>query len=90
MKVICSIYDSKSMLFSTPFTSRNTQTAQRDFHRAVNDSNLECNQFPADYQLFEIAQWDEENGLIQPYTLPLFVARADQLIQLIKPAKDKE
>jgi len=68
MFVICSVFDIQARSFSTPFTLLTTDTAIRDFARAVVDSKGMVDKFPADYQLFQVGAFDEDSG--QVFTIP--------------------
>jgi len=62
MKLVCSVYDNKAKLWSTPFFSHSAVVATRDFSAAVRgDSSIA--QFPGDYELYSIGKWDESTGV---------------------------
>lgn len=71
IKKVFSVFDSKAKLFSTPFYSHNDKTAQRDFARAVNDSNSDLSKFSEDYSLMELGEFDDENGSFNIHTAPI-------------------
>lgn len=77
MKVVCSVFDSKAQLFSTPFVSHSRITAVRDFEGAVRDSGGGINKFPQDYQLYLIGNWNEESGFISALDVPELLVRGD-------------
>lgn len=56
-----SIYDTKSNLYSPPFSSFNDSTALRTMKQS-----LENNSFASDYVLYYISEFDDEVGL--PHT----------------------
>lgn len=58
------VYDKKAAAFGTPYFSVNRATGTRSFERACQDPGLEINQFPEDYQLFELADYDERTGKV--------------------------
>lgn len=58
---VFSIYDSKAEIFRQPFMSPTAGTAIRDFELAVNEKDSMLNKYPADYTLFEIGVWDDNN-----------------------------
>lgn len=66
MKVF-TIYDSKVEAFNTPFYQRTTAEALRSFEKACNDPESTMYQFPEDITLFEIGEWDEDEGKLTPY-----------------------
>lgn len=76
MKLVCSVYDTKAKLWSTPFYAHSAVTASRDFAAAAR-SGSGIAQFPADYELWSIAEWHEENGTIVPFESFNYIARGD-------------
>jgi len=65
MKIICSVFDIKAQLWSTPFFSHSTIVATRDFAAAAK-SNSGISVFPEDYELWSIGTWDEATGIVTP------------------------
>lgn len=80
LKVLCTVYDLKAQTYSNPFVSTNTATAIRDFTQAVNDPTTQLNKFPADFTLFEIAEFDDVTGFIKEYDHPLALGLAHQFM----------
>lgn len=68
------VYDKKAAAFGTPYTSQNDGTACRSFERACKDPSLEIHQFPDDYQLFALGDFDTESGAIGTHGYPCFIA----------------
>lgn len=68
MKVF-SIYDSKVEAFMAPFFSHTTGSGIRSFEDLVKngDARNQIALHPEDYSLFEIAEWDENRGVLSPY-----------------------
>jgi len=64
-KVIFSIYDQVTKVYSTPFFCANSAHGQRLFRNAVNDPNSEIKQNPQDYSLVELGRFDDETGAIE-------------------------
>lgn len=77
MKHLFSVYDSKSAIFSNPFTSLTKMTALRDFQTAATDGNSQISQYPEDFILFEIGTFDDEKGVLSP-VIPINLGSADQ------------
>lgn len=67
-KMFC-VYDSKAEAYMRPFVAQSTGAAIRSFTDEVNsgakESPLVCH--PEDFTLFEIASWDDFEGLISVY-----------------------
>lgn len=62
-----SIYDSKAEAFLPPFLAANIATAKRLVLQAAVDPTHQFHQFAADYTLFEVGEWDENEGLLLPH-----------------------
>jgi len=65
MKLVCSVYDVKAKLWSTPFYSHSAVVATRDFSAAVRGDGAIA-QFPQDYELYSIGRWSDETGIFSP------------------------
>lgn len=63
MKVFA-IYDSKACAYLLPFFSPNRAVAMRSFTRAVSDEQSDFHRFAGDYTLFELGEYDEDQGII--------------------------
>lgn len=76
IKFVCSVFDVKAAAFSNPFYSVNPAVAIRDFRTACSDpaSGLSAN--PEDYNLYQVATFDDESGLFVPTVPPLFLVSA--------------
>lgn len=79
MKLICSVYDTRAKLWSTPFFSHSAAVAVRDFSAAAKGTGGIA-QFPADYQLWSLGEWDDENGLFS-LADKTFLARGDDFLE---------
>ena len=64
MKVIA-VYDIKADCYETPFFKANVQIAMREFALVCRDSQMLMNQFPDDYELHELGDFDKEIGVFQ-------------------------
>lgn len=66
---IYSVYDSKGLLYQLPFYSASDATAQRSWAaNIINDPNSGYAQFPEDYTLFCIGEFDDSTGSLIPCT----------------------
>lgn len=57
-----SVYDSVAETWGKPFPMKNKGEAIRGFAQACSDPQTALYQNPEDYTLFEIGEWDEDNG----------------------------
>lgn len=62
MKVF-SLFDLKAESFNIPFFSDNNDTAIRSFVKLM-QTDSSVRQFAADYQLFELGEFDQEKGIV--------------------------
>ena len=65
-KVLCCVYDLKSQLFGNPFTCINTAMALRSFSQAGRQHTTEICNFPSDFILYHIADFDDVTGKFTP------------------------
>lgn len=63
MKILVSVYDSVSNLYSAPILEVNEESAIRNFRLGVNQNAL-INASPADFELRLIGQFSEQLGSI--------------------------
>jgi len=80
MKLVCSVYDIKAKLWSTPFFSHSAIVAARDFSAAARGTGGIA-QFPADYELYSIGKWDEVTGAFSADDQFSLIARGSDFIQ---------
>lgn len=80
-----SIRDSKTEIFSYPFNAKTHGEAERNFSMLVNDKRPEnlVNQFPQDYDLWYVADFDDQSGKIIPAETPVHIVKAVQFLSKI-------
>ena len=81
------IYDSKAVAYLIPFFSKNEHTAIRDFAHAANDQSHAFHRNAADYTLFELGEYDEQDGLIMQHDAVKPLGTALQFIEPPEPPK---
>lgn len=64
------IYDSKAAAYSPPFFQNTIATGIRAFGRICSDQESMVCQFPEDYTLFEVGEWDDQTGRMYPLETP--------------------
>lgn len=74
---VYSILDGKSHVYSPPFLSRHTGEALRSFTDLVNDERSTVSKYPGDFQLVQVATFDDELGTFIECK-PVFLGTADQ------------
>lgn len=77
---IFAVYDSKVKVYDRPFMMRNPAEAIRGFETISKDKNTQVGQFPADYSLVELAEFNTVTGEILPKQ-PVILATGSQFIQ---------
>lgn len=73
--IVISIRDSKSNVFGRPFYAQTVGSAIRTFDDEVNrraEDNI-LNRHPQDFQLFQIATWNDATGSFEVMTPKLLV-----------------
>lgn len=65
-KVYC-VYDGVAKLYLAPFLELNAGTATRHFAEACKDPSTNLYKHPADFTLFEIAEFDDNTGVYTPH-----------------------
>ena len=73
---IYSIFDTVSNEFSTPFYSKNNETAKRDFHNVIDNPETIYGATPQDFKLYKLGTWNNETGFIKAPKVPEFVSEA--------------
>lgn len=74
--IMCAVRDSAVNAFIRPFCVPAVGAALRGFSDEVNRVDSEMNKHVSDYELFEIGEFDEESGLVDPVVPPRSLARA--------------
>lgn len=64
--VILSIYDSKAEAFMRPFFVPTVMVGLREFQKMSQEEESPINQFPLDYSLWKLGEFDEFSGEIKP------------------------
>lgn len=71
IKLFFAVYDSAAKVFMDPFMARTTEEALRRFRATVNHPEAgSIAEFPEDYTLFQIGEYDLETGLIRGLETP--------------------
>lgn len=78
-----SIRDIKGAYYNSPFFSRSHGEAERSFERVTKDPQSTINQYPADYDLYYVGDFDDQTAMITPKQSPEFLINAIQF----KPEK---
>lgn len=68
---IFAIHDSGVASFSAPFFVNHVQHAMRYFETLCKDPKSDLGKFPGSFNLFELGEFDEENGSFNLHTAPI-------------------
>ncbi|CAC9438138.1 hypothetical protein BSPLISOX_2498 [uncultured Gammaproteobacteria bacterium] len=79
ISVICTLWDKKAKFFASPFTSTNIDTAIRDFQNIVSNPKNSFYSHKEDYDLFEIASFNSDTGVIKPLPKPKFILNGENI-----------
>lgn len=80
IKKVFAIRDSKAGMYNQPFHMNLVGEAERALHRLVNDDKSTISQYPEDFDLFEIGEFDDQSGLYQCLDTPRHILKAAQLV----------
>lgn len=79
-KLYC-IFDRKTTLYHVPFHAHNTGHAIRIFSDMASDAQSQVQTWPEDFELYEIGDFNNENGCVTPLTVPHFVINATSVLE---------
>jgi len=80
-----SIRDQKAEIYNTPFFQKTHGEAERNFRTLVNDQKSTVSQFPEDFDLYYVGEYDDNLGLFLPQETPQHVIKAIQLVDRPQP-----
>lgn len=63
---VFSVFDSKAGAYLTPFFCVNRAVAVRSFRAAVQDEDSDFHRYAGDYTLFELGEWNSQDGVWVP------------------------
>lgn len=81
MMKVFSVYDVKAEAYLPPWVAQTTAVALRRFEATAGEPNSDFARFAADYTIFEIGEWNEDNGSIVMYEAKHNLGTALQFLQ---------
>lgn len=75
-----SIRDLKVGAYSPPFFQTTIGEAERTFHKLANSKDSTVGQYPEDYELFQVGEYDDQSALLTALAAPQHVIAASQVI----------
>lgn len=76
VKKIYAIRDSKAECFHNPFYQSTHGEAERAFRTAVADEKTTLNQYPEDFDLYYLGEYDDNTGKMMALDTPQHVIKA--------------
>jgi hypothetical protein len=76
--ILCSIYDTKVGAFAPPFCAKAKGEAMRSFQDALGDPQLPFGKHPADFVLYVVAVFNDQDGRMSPTEMPERLIAADE------------
>lgn len=77
-----SIKDAKAQIFHKPYFATTHGEAERNFRTTVNSPDNNLNQYPEDFDLWYLGEYNDQTGQFDPVETPQHVIKA---IQCMKP-----
>lgn len=78
-KKMFSIRDSKGEFYQTPFYMHTHGEAERAFTQLAKDPKSTVSQFPEDFDLYYLGEYDEKTGKFAPVDTPQHMVKAAHL-----------
>lgn len=78
---VYSIRDSKTEVFNVPFYKVTHGEAERDFRTLANDEKSRLAQYPEDFDLYFIGEYDDNTGKMNALDTPQHIVKAVNVIQ---------
>jgi hypothetical protein len=88
-KKLFTILDTKVGAYLAPFILRNKAEAFRGIMECMKQPDHGFAQYPEDYTLFEIGEWDENTGTIIPYEAKISITNLLDLKTAEKPKQTR-
>lgn len=81
-KVIVAIKDTAARLYGNPFVVQASAQAVRSLRDEVNskESTSDVCKHPSDFELYELATFDEDTGIVTCHDMPVMLCRAKDLL----------
>lgn len=76
------IYDNKASFFMTPWPCRNVGIARREFGAACSNAESAMGKFPADYVLYQIGEYNDNDAVVKSLTPPVRICDGAEILQI--------
>lgn len=78
---IYSVHDNKAKAYLNPFHARTSGEAIRAFQTECKNPQSPFNQYPSDFTLYELGEFDEESASIATHKSPVHLSNASEFQQ---------
>lgn len=85
VQLVFAVYDLKARAYMAPFTCATVGIAIREFARSVGHPGSPFAEFPEDFQLYQLGEFDSGSGELRSPLPPLPLARAIEFQKAVKP-----
>lgn len=75
-----SIRDAKANAFIAPWYKPTHGEAERYFHQLANDEKSMIKQYPEDFDLYHVGEYDDQTGIYKSLDQPQHLVKATQLL----------
>lgn len=80
------VLDKKALYYGAPVCFHNKAEALRGFTENASDPNSLVSKYPADFSIWEIADYNQQTGVVTPLLNPIFLEEALNLVSKPKGA----
>lgn len=84
IQLVFTVFDSAAGAYLTPFFMSSRGLAIRSFKAAANDGNHQFGQYPKDYTLFHLGQYDDSDGSFSLVPTPEPMGKAIEYLEPIE------
>lgn len=79
---VYAIYDKKSKLYNQVIFSQNAGCAMRSYTSLVFERSNMMSRFPADYDIYDIGEFDDNSGKLSGCDAPVFICSLESLAEI--------
>lgn len=83
MRGIFSVYDRRAIMYGRCFDEVSPVNATRSFEAACGSVDSNLMRYPEDFELHQVAQFDEEKGVVHPLVPAVCVATAQEMVRRV-------
>lgn len=73
---VFAVRDGKAEFYMSPFFQKTMGEAERSFRSLVNDEKSIVHQYPEDYDLYYLGEYDDQSGKLAPLDAPQHLQKA--------------